>query len=199
MATGRKYLRAPRGSGFLYVSSTIVSDLLPQHIDHYGVPILQVPEAYSEIHSVENLIKYSPRDGASRFEFWESNVANRLGLGLAIQESIEIGPKVIEEQCARLSQILKDKLHQISNVVVHHSVSSSCGIVTFYSTSLNSQKLRDEMQRKGFELSLVPATSTPFDSAKTKVPDLVRASVSYTNTPEEIENFVQSLQSLLES
>jgi selenocysteine lyase/cysteine desulfurase len=55
------------------------------------------------------------------------------------------------------------------------------------------------MLTEGFELSVVPAISTPMDSAKLKVPDLVRASVSYTNTEDEINAFSQSLASLLGS
>lgn len=161
--------------------------------------MLEVPRDYEENSTVDSLIKYRPRSGASKFEFWESNVAARLGLGLAIQESIEKGQTHIEQECTRLSKILREQLAQLPTVIVHHRATSSCGIVTFYSTTLDSKRIREEMQLKGFELSVVPATSTPLDSAKTKVPDLVRASLSYSNTPKEIKRFVQSLKSLLES
>jgi selenocysteine lyase/cysteine desulfurase len=196
VATGRKYLRGPRGSGFLFLSSVIISDLWPSHIDHYGVPITKVP-VYQDGDSVEDLLQYKPRAGASRFEFWESNVANRLGLGVAIKACLRVGPENIEKECRRLSKLLRGKLAEIPNVLIHHKSTVSCGIVTFYSTVLDSATVRKEMQKEGFELSVVPATSTPFDSAKTKVPDLVRVSLSYTNTPEEINAFVRSLKILL--
>jgi selenocysteine lyase/cysteine desulfurase len=45
-----------------------------------------------------------------------------------------------------------------------------------------------------FEVSVVPATSTPFDSAITGVPDMVRASVSYTTTTEALDRFCDRIQ-----
>jgi cysteine desulfurase/selenocysteine lyase len=199
VATGRKYLRAPRGTGFLFVSSSIVSDLWPQHIDHYGVPISEVPTLYQDGDAIESILDYSPRKGASRFEFWEANVANRLALGVAIRESIQIGPKHIESECVHLAKLMRDQLTRIPNIVIHHSSSTYCGIVTFYSTIADSQTITKGMQKKGFELSVVPATSSPIDSAKSRVPDLVRTSLSYTNTQEEIESFAQSLIAFLET
>eukprot|EP00980_Cylindrotheca_fusiformis_P031037 scaffold25736_cov117-Cylindrotheca_fusiformis.AAC.6 len=199
VATGRKYLRGPRGTGFLFVSSSIVDDLWPQHIDHYGVPIAAVPEHYRDGDAVESILDYRPRKGAKRFEFWEANVANRLALGVAIRESIRIGPKYIENECFQLAKIMRDRLIRIPNLVIHHSSSTRCGIVTFYTSAIDSQSVYAEMQKQGFELSVVPATSTPIDSAKSGVPDLVRASVSYFNSPREIECFVESLSIFLEA
>ena len=53
------------------------------------------------------------------------------------------------------------------------------------------------MQKEGYDLSIVPATSTPLDSAMTKVPDLIRVSISYVTTHEEIDQFVNTLMSFL--
>mmetsp|Transcript_31011 Transcript_31011/g.74665 ORF Transcript_31011/g.74665 Transcript_31011/m.74665 type:complete len:351 (+) Transcript_31011:133-1185(+) len=197
VATGRKYLRGPRGTGFLYISSSVNPELWPSHIDHYGVPISKVPQ-FQDGDAVETILEYKPREGASRFEFWESNISNRLGLGVAIRECIYAGIKSIEESCASLSLEMRQELQQIPTVVVHHSSSTYCGIVTFYSSAIDSERIVAMLQQKGFQLSVVPATSTPIDSAKSKVPDLVRASVSYVTTREEVNQFIESLRSILE-
>jgi selenocysteine lyase/cysteine desulfurase len=198
VATGRKYLRGPRGTGFLFVSSEIVNELMPSHIDHYGVPVSRVPASYEDGDAVQNLLEYAPREGATRFEFYEANVANRLGLGAAITEAIRKGTKTIEEDCGRLAKLVRERLDHIPSIIIHHKSSASCGIVTFYSTAMDSKTIKEKMQTEGFELSVVPATSTPLDSSKLKVPDLVRASCSYTNTEDEIDAFSQALASLLE-
>lgn len=199
VATGRKYLRGPRGTGFLFVSTSIVNDLWPQHIDHYSVPIASVPKHYRDGDAIEAILDFSPRMGATRFEFWEANIANRLALGVAIRESIRVGPRHIESECVRLAKLMRAQVTRIRNVVIHHRSSAHCGIVTFYSTAKDSQTIKEEMQKKGFELSVVPATSTPIDSANSGVPGLVRASVSYTNTAGEIQSFIKSLIALLET
>jgi cysteine desulfurase/selenocysteine lyase len=199
VATGRKYLRGPRGTGFLYVSSSILIHLMPNHIDHYGVPITRVPASYEDGDIVQNVLEFAPREDAKRFEFWESSLANRLGLGEAVRYAIDVGTSKIEEDCGRLAKLLIAQLGQVQHIVVHHHSSTTCGIVTFYSTTVDSKTIKEKMLTEGFELSVVPATSTPLDSAKLKVPDLVRASVSYTNTEDEINAFSQSLASLLGS
>lgn len=198
VATGRKYIRGPRGTGFLYISSSINPELWPSHVDHHGVPISRVPQ-YQDGDAVETIIEFRPRDGASRFEFWESNISNRLGLGIAIRECINAGIKNIEAACARLSCDIRMELQQIPTVVVHHSSSAYCGIVTFHSSAIDSESIVRMLHGKGFELSVVPATSTPIDSAKTKVPDLVRASVSHYTTRGEVDQFIISLRSILQS
>lgn len=199
VATGRKYLRAPRGTGFLYVSDDVVQTIMPSHVDHYGVPISKVPSSSEPFDGVplESIIEYSPRDGAKRFEFWESNVANRLGFGEAVKHALEKGIHEIESEIRQLSSILRIRLGQIPSVIIHHSDTSSCGIVTFHSTTLEAEILHKALITQGFELSVVPATSTPIDSAKNNVPNMVRASVTYTNTEDEIETFCCALETLL--
>jgi cysteine desulfurase/selenocysteine lyase len=199
VATGRKYLRGPRGTGFLYVSDSIVNELMPTHLDHYGTPISTVPSDYQDGDSVQTVLDFGPRPGAKRFEFWESNVANRIGFGLAIQEAAKKGAKNIEEDCNRISKELRSELVGIPGVIIHHAKSTTCGIVTFYSTKLDSATIVSKLFEQGFGLSVVPATSTPLDSAKAKVPNLVRVSVSYTTTIEEIKDICREISALVGS
>ena len=70
-ATGRKFLRGPRGTGFLYVRRELLQTLEPPMIDHYGAEWVARDQ-------------YRLRPDARRFENWENNYAARLGLGLAV-------------------------------------------------------------------------------------------------------------------
>jgi selenocysteine lyase/cysteine desulfurase len=197
-ATGRKYLRAPRGTGFLYVNSTI-DYLIPNHIDHYCAPITRVPSDYPPT-NVEDWIDFSFREGAKRFEFWESNIAGKLGLGEAVRYAMdEVGMEYISNRCQALGMELIHQLQSINGVHVHHDSSSSCGIVTFSIHGVDAATVKEQLWTKQpedncqFEVSVVPATSTPLDSARCQVPDLVRASVSYTNSIDDIKAFCKRI------
>ena len=227
VATGRKYLRGPRGTGFLYISSDIVNDLLPHHIDHYGVPIRNVPTLLNSNNQtnneneegtggttnnipIQNLINFQPRNGATRFEFWESNIANRLGLGQAIQYALNVGIENIERDITNLANFFRTRLGNIPRVHVYHSGSSRCGIVTFYIEDDNDDnkkkdhhqdcslnQVKEQLLKHGFEITSVPNTSTPIDSAKMNAPNLLRASVSYTTTEDEIDKFCDCLSEII--
>ena len=96
------------------------------------------------------------------------------------------------------SDALQRGLAVLPGVRLHHGGSATCGIVAFWSDGVAAQSLADRLWEEGFELSVVPATSTPLDSARTGVPDLVRASVSYTTTEDEIRAFCGALAAFLE-
>lgn len=199
VGTGRKYLRGPRGTGFLYISNEILAqNIMPSHIDHYGCPISKVPSASSyQLGSQlqdKSVIEFAPREGAKRFEFWESSISSRLGLGEAVCIAMEKGLIEIYHDIQRLSSLLRSELEEtIPSIRIHHRESATCGIVTFYCENVDARIVQATMGKEGFELSVVPATSTPLDSSSTNVPDLVRASVSYTTTEKDIMMFCKSL------
>ncbi|MCP4876572.1 MAG: aminotransferase class V-fold PLP-dependent enzyme, partial [Gammaproteobacteria bacterium] len=76
--TGRKYLRGPRGVGFLFVSKRVLDSLHPPMIDLFSAQWIDAD-------------RYELRQDAKRFENWESNYAAKLGLGCAIEYALTIG------------------------------------------------------------------------------------------------------------
>jgi selenocysteine lyase/cysteine desulfurase len=193
VGTGRKYLRGPRGTGFLYVK--LPDALEPFAVDHYSTTV-QVPKLdISNQQPIEKVLEFSHRPGAKRFEFWESNIANKLGLGVAARLAIQTGLDRIEKVTVQRALSLYQQLLREHRLHVHHGPPES-GIVTFWVEGMDSAALKEALWQGHvqFEVSVVPATSTPLDSG---VPDLVRASVSYTTTVEEIELFCKRLASLI--
>ncbi|KAI2510758.1 Aminotransferase class-V [Fragilaria crotonensis] len=199
-ATGRKYLRGPRGSGFLFVDGATASILLPSHVDHECAPITRVPLTYPENPNV--ILEYNFQEGAKRFGFYESSAAIKLGFGEAVRYALEDagGMAVIAKGIEHNALQMQKRLEGISKVVLYYPGTKS-GIITFQ-TDREAELVKEALfapDRHGnrFDVSVVPATSTPLDSARTKVPNLVRASVSYMTTPQEMELFCERLRAIL--
>jgi len=213
-ATGRKYLRGPRGTGFLYIHHKIANVLEPSHVDHAAAPVVRVIEQSAWLHGLEEDggfgLCHTYQPGAARFEFWEANIATRLGLGAAIDISLCYGTDKIEKKCASLGGLLRQRLRAMEGVHVYHDGSSACGIVTFSLKKKDATAIKEIMQNGFYELdsenpehhlfcfhlSTVPATSTPLDSSHTGLGDrrLIRASLSYFNTEGEIELLCKALE-----
>jgi len=198
--TGRKYLRAPRGSGFLYVERETASILRPSHVDHECARLVSVPFDYPKRDDVH--VDYEFAESAKRFEFWESSAAGKLGFGAAVKYAMDDagGMEVISQKIAKNALLLEQRLQVMGNVALHHPGTRS-GLVTFF-TDLHPYTLKQQLwcpdaNGNQFEVSVVPATSTPLDSARTKVPDLVRSSISYTTTEEEIDLFCDRVHGIL--
>src|SRR3954452_17600934 len=88
-ATGRKFLRGPRGTGFLYVRRPLLERLEPPPLD---------------LHAAEGLPdgSYRVRDDARRFENWETYFAGKIGLGIAADYALEVGVEAIWERVRSL-------------------------------------------------------------------------------------------------
>ncbi|HET8845339.1 MAG TPA: aminotransferase class V-fold PLP-dependent enzyme, partial [Ktedonobacteraceae bacterium] len=117
-ATGRKYLRAPRGTGFLYVRNAIVDQLEPLTLNGFGADWTS-PTTY----------KISA--GANRFEYFESNKAAEVGLGVAIDYAMQWDIETTWQRIRTLADHLRTRLTRLPGVHTHDQGAVKCGIVTF--------------------------------------------------------------------
>src|SRR5215472_5922912 len=115
-ATGRKFLRGPRGTGFLYVNRDRIGGLHPAVVEVGAA-------AWTETG------RYTLKDDARRFETWEASTALRLGLGRAIEYALDLGLPTIWDRVAALAGGLRSRLGAISGVIVHDLGRVKCGIV----------------------------------------------------------------------
>lgn len=179
-ATGRKFLRGPRGTGFLYVRKRLLERLEPPMIDNHAATWV-APD------------RYELRPDARRFENWESNVAARMGLGAAVDYALDWGLDAIWERIRKLGDLLRDRLASLPGHEVRDLGETRCGIVTFTAPRAAAEIKRD-LGARGINVSVTAAPSTRLDMEARGLDEMVRASVHYYNTEEEIDRLVAALR-----
>jgi selenocysteine lyase/cysteine desulfurase len=178
--TGRKFLRGPRGTGLLYVRRSALEQLEPPLLD---------------LHAAEWVApdRYILRDDARRFENWETNVAAKLGLGAAIEYALGWGLEPIWALVSPLAERLRKQLSALPGVVVRDLGAVRCGIVSFTVEGADLTALRDALRAQDINISVSPRTYTLLDMQARALPALLRASVHYYNTEDEIARFCEAL------
>jgi selenocysteine lyase/cysteine desulfurase len=180
-ATGRKFLRGPRGTGFLYVSERLVERLEPPFLDLHAAT-WTAPDAY-EI-----------RPDARRFETWETNYAGKIGLGVAVDYALGWGLDAIEERVTALAEGLRARLREVPGVTVRDEGVRRCGIVTFTVDGVPAAQVSARLRTAGINTSVSPMEYARFDLAARGLPDVVRASVHYYNTDGELDRLCAVLR-----
>jgi cysteine desulfurase / selenocysteine lyase len=182
-ATGRKFLRGPRGTGFLYVRRGLIERLEPPFLDLHAAT-WTAPDAF-EI-----------RKDARRFETWESFVAGRIGLGVAVDYALGLGLEAIGERVVALAERLRTALAEVPGVAVHDQGREKCGIVTFTLEGMAPGEVQARLRGQGINVSTSSASSTRFDMERRGLGQLARASLHYYNDDDEIGRFCVALRKL---
>ena len=186
--TGRKYLRGPRGTGFLYCARRCFGAFEPATLDNTGATWVSLNE-------------YKLKPSARRFERYEMCFAAKAGLGVAVQQVLDIGIERIWERIRYLGALLRQKIAAIqhSSVTVQDKGASLCGIVTFTSTTMHADALRQALGSKEHKINVTVSrsASSRIDFERRGLQAVVRASVHYYNTEEEIERFCGVVSTIL--
>ncbi|BCJ54116.1 aminotransferase class V [Actinoplanes sp. NBRC 14428] len=181
-ATGRKFLRAPRGTGFLYARRDLAQRLEPPLLDLHAAT-WPAPD------------RYEVRPDARRFENWETNYAAKLGLGAAADYALSWDLAATTERLTALAAGLRDRLRERPGVTVHDRGARLGGIVTFTVAGVDSTEVRDTLSAAGVNTSVSPADYAQWHLKGRGLPDVVRASTHYYNTEEELDLLCRHLPS----
>jgi selenocysteine lyase/cysteine desulfurase len=182
--TGRKYLRGPRGTGFLYVRRELGQRLQPPFLD---------------LHAAEWLAadRYEIRADARRFENWETNYAGKVGLAVAIDYARGWGLEAIWDRVRSLASRLRVELEEIPGVTVRDLGAERCGIVTFTADGMGAQAIQQALAGQSMNVTISTVASTRFDMEARGLNEVVRASVHYYNDEAEVERFCATLRTIL--
>ncbi len=179
-ATGRKYLRGPRGTGLLYVKRSFLEELEPFALDQYGVELLDSSH-------------FRLLDDARRFENFEVNHAARVGLEAAMAYANEIGLDHIGERIMSLGNDCREMLKEVPSVTLHDHGRQLGGTVTFSLSGHTPDEIRQYLKAHGVNISVTSGPGGLIDLQARGVESLARASVHYFNTTEEIREMTRLL------
>ncbi|MGL4285657.1 MAG: aminotransferase class V-fold PLP-dependent enzyme [Phreatobacter sp.] len=176
-ATGRKFLRGPRGTGFLYVRKSLIERIEPPMIDHFGAVWVARD-------------RYELRSDARRFESWENNYAARMGLGVAVDYALALGLDRIEARTRLLSGRLRGGLAAIPGIAIRDLGRNPSAIVSFTIEGQDAVAVVKAADAAGITIGVSNPSSTRLDAEARRLPPVVRASPHYYNTEDEVDRLI---------
>jgi selenocysteine lyase/cysteine desulfurase len=183
-ASGRKWLRGPRGTALLYASQAFLDATSPFLPDQFAAPA--GPGGWR------------PRLDARRYETGEAFVAGRLGLGAAIEGALTLGIDVVQRRIAARAERLRTELAAISpSVRVHDQGPDLSGIVTFSVAGRSASEVAAALlATRGVAVSAVAAAYGPHDMAARGLSDVVRAAPHTFTRDSDLEALVAGVAEL---
>ncbi|MGH3758523.1 aminotransferase class V-fold PLP-dependent enzyme [Actinophytocola sp.] len=179
--TGRKWLRGPRGTGFLVVRRDVLPRLRPRQVDMRSGTWTSPEE-------------YRLRSDARVFELWESSVADRLGLLAAVRYALSLGMDAIAAAVRERASYLRAGLSSVPGVTVHDLGTERCGIVSFTVEGRTPAEVEAHLAWHQVTVTVSGATSTQYDMTRRALPEVVRASPHYFVSPAQLDEAVAALR-----
>jgi cysteine desulfurase / selenocysteine lyase len=178
--TGRKFLRGPRGTGFLYVRRDLIGRLEPPFLD---------------LHSAEWQAdgSYTIRDDARRFENWETYYAGKIGLGVAADYAFELGLDAIWTRLQELADRLREGLSELEGVTVRDQGLTRAAIVTFTVDGVAAAEVKRLLAAERINVNVQVKKDAWLDLGERGIDEVVRSSVHYYNTEAEVDMLVDAV------
>jgi selenocysteine lyase/cysteine desulfurase len=181
--TGRKFLRGPRGTGFLWVRTAVLDRLDPF--------VVEIGSATWDGHR-----GFTWADGARRFGSWEQSYVNLLGLGAAARQALDLGLDVIGQRAATLGARLRDQLSELPGVTTYDLGETRCAIVTAKIDGVPAEQAAEALRRAGVNVTTTLPEHNPLDTEDRGVHPLIRFSPHYYNTEDEIDRVTELVSGL---
>ncbi len=179
--TGRKFLRGPRGTGFLYVRRDLIERLEPPFLDMHAAE--WQPDG-----------SYLIRADARRFENWETYYAGKVGLGVAVDYALAIGVADGWRRIQELASRLRSELAEIPEVTLLDRGAVLGATVTFSVADVSAVDVRRRLAAEHINVSVMDAASAQLDFGARGLDEVVRSSVHYYNSDEEIDLLVDAVR-----
>ncbi|WP_344659565.1 aminotransferase class V-fold PLP-dependent enzyme [Catenulispora subtropica] len=175
--TGRKWLRGPRGTGFLAVRDRAAAVLKPKAADLHGA-------------TWTGTETYELRTDARVYELWECDIASRLGLITAARYLLDLGQEAVEETVTARAAHLRAGLSEIPGVTLHDLGARKSGLVTFSVADRSAEEVKAGLAAQDVAVSVSARSSTYLDMSRRGLTQIVRASPHYFVTEKQLDKAV---------
>ncbi|QYN39476.1 aminotransferase class V-fold PLP-dependent enzyme [Pseudonocardia sp. DSM 110487] len=180
VGTGRKFIRAPRGTGLLWVDPAFGAGLRPSAPDVRGAEWIADQE-------------FAAAPGARRFETWEAAHALRLGLATALEEALGAGVDIVHEHVSALGHAMRAALADVPGVRVVDPPAAGGGIVTFVREDEPAAATASRLRAAGVHVVAVPAAHGRWDLGRRGIDAVVRASMHVYNSDDDLDALVDAV------
>jgi len=181
--TGRKFLRGPRGIGFLYMNETARAQIDPVVLTNQAA-------------TWTSNDGYDLRQDAAVFEAWERSCVNQLGFGAAVDYLRELGVQRTVARITELTAHLRAGLASIKGITPTCQDDATAAIVTFNKKGWTAQDVKAEMEKHAVATQVASVVHTRLDLGARGIETTARVSPHYYNTLEEINCFLNLIEGL---
>ena len=186
-AATRKFMRGPRGVGFLYVSDrALEAGAYPLSVDMHGADWTD-PETFAL------------KPDARRFEQWEISHALVLGAGAAAGYALEVGIGKARERSWGLAASVRERLAEMDGIRVLDRGRSLCAIATAELGGRNAEQVKLALRARGINTSSPLREDAVIDMDEKRAASAIRISPHYYNTADEIDRALAALAEVLEA
>ena len=182
-ATGRKFLRGPRGTGFLYARKSAMDACEPPMLDLHSATWVAAD-------------RYELQPAARRYENWEGYVAGKVALGVAVDYALSVGLEAISERNRALAAGLRARLRRLPGVALHDAGEDLCSIVSFSHERFDPDEVVARLAVRNIVIGSSSPSSTRLDFESRNLPPICRAAVHYLNTEEEVARLAAAVAAL---
>jgi cysteine desulfurase / selenocysteine lyase len=183
-ASARKFLRGPRGIGFLYVSDGALA--------RGAQPLL--PDLRGATWTGRDTFALAA--GARRFEQWEMPFALVLGMGAAVEYAAEVS-EAGHARAWGLAAALRQRLAEASWARVLDRGVEQCAIVTAEIRGWDAGELKLRLRERGINTSSADRSHGVLDMDAKGATTLLRMSPHYYNTEQELDTLYAALAELV--
>ncbi|WP_344055488.1 aminotransferase class V-fold PLP-dependent enzyme [Microbacterium lacus] len=180
VTTGRKFLRAPRGTALAFVQRDCAAMLPPSAPDVRGSQWVGASS-------------WDVTTTARRFETWEAGIAGRLGLGVALEEANSRGIAQTARWLTSTGELVRESLRDIPGVTIADPEGSASAIVTFLIDGVESARVSTALADRGVRVVSVPATHGQWDLGDRSIASVVRASPHVYNDGADIVELLEGV------
>ncbi len=183
-ATFRKFLRGPRGAGFLFIGDRVLKqNLEPLFIDMRGAHWTSPDQ-------------YTPQQDAKRFEDWEFPYALLVGAKAAVEYALSIGIKNIEERNTILCMKIRNEIAALPDIKILDTGQRLSSIITLKIPGWQPNDFMETLRKRNINTSISYREYGLIDFTNKGVDWALRVSPHYFNTEEEIDILIQTLKEI---
>jgi len=184
-ATARKFLRGPRGVGFLYVSDRrLEAGAHPLLVDMHGATWVEA-----------DAFELTP--DARRFETWEFAHALVLGLGAAATYALDVGLANARDRARELAVYARTRLAMVPGVRVLDRGPELCAVVTAAVAGRDAKEIKLALRQRGINTSSPEREDAVIDMDEKQASSALRISPHYYNTKEEVDLAIGALEEIV--